>query len=74
MDPWADPEELYNSYGLHLVPSPEPGIYDGILLAVPHRKFVNMSFDHIRPLARPHRYVLYDLKGILARNESDLRL
>lgn len=72
-DPWADPQEALAEYGLTLVDSLEKGSYDGIVLAVAHRQFVEMGTAQIRALGKqPH--VLYDLKYILPASEADLRL
>lgn len=72
-DPWADPQEAQAEYGLTLVDSLEKGCYDGIVVAVAHRQFVEMGTKQIRALGKqPH--VLYDLKYILPASEADLRL
>jgi UDP-N-acetyl-D-glucosamine/UDP-N-acetyl-D-galactosamine dehydrogenase len=72
-DPWADPAEAAHEYGLTLTPAPQPGGYDGIVLAVSHREFAAMGAAAIRALGKD-RHVLYDLKYIVADSESDLRL
>lgn len=72
-DPWVDAEEAHKEYGIKPIPQPEMGQYDGIVLAVAHDEFKNMGAEKIRALGKaPH--VLYDLKYILDRNDSDLRL
>ena len=72
-DPWVDPEEAVHEYGITPVAAPEAGQYDAIILAVSHREFVEMGAAAIRKLGKP-KHVLYDLKYVLAPNESDLRL
>ena len=74
LDPWANPQEAREQYGVDLVSSPEPGAYAGIVLAVAHRQFVEMGAQQIRALGTPGAHVLYDLKYVLDQADSDLRL
>ena len=74
LDPWANPQEAKEHYGVDLVSSPEPGAYAGIVLAVAHRQFVEMGAQQIRALGTPGAHVLYDLKYVLDQADSDLRL
>ena len=74
VDPWADAQEAKEEYGVELVERPDPGAYAGIVLAVAHRQFVELGADRIRALGIPGAHVLYDLKYVLDRDESDLRL
>ena len=68
-DPLADPEEVYEEYGLSLVEAPD-GNYDGILLAVGHRKFAELDW---KTLKNEHTAV-YDVKGFLDKSLVDARL
>lgn len=72
-DPWVDPKEVEQEYGLAPVKSLEQGTYDAIILAVAHDEFKAMSIDEFEVLAKPS-YVLYDLKYILNRQDVDIRL
>ena len=72
-DPWAAPQEAQHEYGLTPVAQPEPGTYDGIVLAVAHHQFKAMGAAAIRALGKPG-HVLYDLKYLLPADQSDLRL
>ena len=72
-DPWASAEEAQHEYGITPVAQPEPGTYDGIILAVAHHQFKSMGAAAIRALGKPG-HVLYDLKYLLPADESDLRL
>ena len=72
-DPWAAPEEAQHEYGITPVAQPEPGTYDGIIVAVAHHQFKTMGAAAIRALGKPN-HVLYDLKYLLSAAESDLRL
>ena len=73
-DPWADPDEARQHYGIDLVAEPDAGAYDGIVLAVAHRQFTEMDVAVIRKLGRTKAHVLYDLKHTLEASTSDLRL
>ena len=72
-DPWADPDEAMSEYGITLVQAPETGIYDGVVLAVAHALFHNGASSTARGHAKAEG-VLFDLKSILPREDSDLRL
>lgn len=72
-DPWAEPSEAEHEYGLTPVSAPQAASYDGILLAVAHHQFKTMGAAAIRALGKP-QHVLYDLKYVLPRQDSDLRL
>ena len=72
-DPWAYAEEAQHEYGITPVAQPQPGTYDGIIVAVAHHQFKSMGAAAIRALGKP-KHVLYDLKYLLSAEESDLRL
>jgi UDP-N-acetyl-D-galactosamine dehydrogenase len=72
-DPWVASDEAVQEYGITPIGSPQAGSYDGIILAVSHHQFVSMGSKAIRALGKPD-HVLYDLKYVLASQESDLRL
>ncbi len=74
LDPWADPQEAQEHYGIDLITAPQPQAYAGIVLAVAHRQFVEMGAERLRAFGAPGAHVLYDLKYVLGRDESDLRL
>lgn len=72
-DPWIDAQAAQAEYGIAPVSAPEVGQYDGIVLAVAHDEFKAMGAPKIRSLGKA-AHVLYDLKYVLDRSESDLRL
>ena len=72
-DPWADPAEAHEEYGLTLVAAPEAGAYDGVLLAVAHGAFRELGAAGLRRFGRDG-HVLYDVKHVLGAAEADLRL
>jgi UDP-N-acetyl-D-galactosamine dehydrogenase len=72
-DPWVSVAEAQKEYCITPIENPVNGSYDAIILAVAHQQFKKMGADAIRALAKPTS-VLYDLKYLLATEESDLRL
>ena len=72
-DPWVSARDAQREYGIKLVSRPARGRYDAIVLAVGHRKFASMRPAEIRRLAR-RRHVIYDIKYLLGREQSDGRL
>jgi UDP-N-acetyl-D-galactosamine dehydrogenase len=72
-DPWADPEEVAAEFGLRPVETPETGAYDAVVLAVPHRDYLEMGADGVRAFGR-ETAVVYDIKAALPKDASDERL
>jgi len=72
-DPWVDPEEAQAELGVSMVDTPEENSYDAILLAVAHSQFRDSGEQELRKYGRDG-HVLYDLKYVLAVDDSDLRL
>jgi UDP-N-acetyl-D-galactosamine dehydrogenase len=72
-DPWVDAAEARHEYGLEVV-APDADSYDAVILAVGHEQFRTLGADGVRAFGKKDGHVLYDLKSILAKTESDLRL
>ncbi len=73
-DPWASPEEAQSEYGLSSqTKKPAEGIYDGIIIAVGHREFEELGIAGTRALSKKDA-VIYDVKGIFKKGETDGRL
>ncbi|MBS0363177.1 MAG: nucleotide sugar dehydrogenase [Proteobacteria bacterium] len=73
-DPWIDAEEAKAEYGLSLiVDEPQAGAYDAIVLAVAHDRFRDLGPNAIRAFGKPGA-VLFDVKSVLPKASSDLRL
>ncbi|MBT26136.1 MAG: Vi polysaccharide biosynthesis UDP-N-acetylglucosamine C-6 dehydrogenase TviB [Rhodobacteraceae bacterium] len=72
-DPWVDPEEATQEYGIAPVGDPQDGQYDGVILAVAHQAFRDMGLRKIRALSREPS-VFFDLKNVFDASDSDLRL
>jgi len=68
-DPWAAPLEVFDEYGVKLVPELDKG-YDAVVLAVAHDQFMKLDFSALR---NGHG-VLYDIKSLLPKDLVDGRL
>jgi UDP-N-acetyl-D-galactosamine dehydrogenase len=67
-DPLANPTQALREYGITLIQDIELSDYQAILLAVPHKAFSSLDIQ-----TSPQR-VVYDLKGVLTRQNVDKRL
>ena len=72
-DPWASGKEIHNLYGITPITNLMPNSYDGIVVAVAHNQFKNMGSQFISTLGKK-LHVLYDLKYLFSKEESNLRL
>ena len=73
-DPCADVTEVHVPAGVTLVADePGRGQYDAVILAVAHRRFVEMGASRIRGFGKPGA-VFFDVKSAFAKGESDGRL
>jgi UDP-N-acetyl-D-galactosamine dehydrogenase len=73
-DPWADKAAGVEEYGLTISNElPDKGLYDGLLVAVSHREFYEMSAAELRKLGKPV-HVLYDIKNVFPADQVDGRL
>ncbi|MDC0951261.1 Vi polysaccharide biosynthesis UDP-N-acetylglucosamine C-6 dehydrogenase TviB [Candidatus Pelagibacter sp.] len=74
-DPWADKEEIkeiFNTYP-HSESDLSRNTYDAIIIAVAHEKFRKMGIKAILNLCKKN-HVIYDLKYLFSKNQTDLRL
>ena len=67
-DPLANPAQALREYGIALIQNIDLSKYQAILLAVPHQAFTTLAIQ-----TSPQR-VVYDLKGVLPRQNVDKRL
>ena len=72
-DPWVNNAAAQREYNISLVNEPIDSRYDGIILAVAHQQFIEMGIDNVRALGKDD-HVLYDLKYVFAKDETDIRL
>jgi UDP-N-acetyl-D-glucosamine/UDP-N-acetyl-D-galactosamine dehydrogenase len=70
-DPWADPDEVFQKFGLKTLPNLNPnGQYDALILAVAHGQFTKMELTGLLN----DNCVVYDVKGVLDPKIVDERL
>ncbi|MFL9552690.1 Vi polysaccharide biosynthesis UDP-N-acetylglucosamine C-6 dehydrogenase TviB [Acinetobacter baumannii] len=72
-DPWVDSAEVEGEYGLAPVTELKQDHYDAIVIAVAHDQFKAMSSQELIALGK-EKHVLYDLKYVLDKEQSDIRL
>jgi len=65
-DPLAESEEAVAEYGIHLVDWKQMKDLDGLIVAVAHKRFVEMNLvDLLKPLGSQKNGVLIDVKSII---------
>ena len=73
-DPWVDAAAVREEYSVSVFTDcPEPGGYDGIVLAVAHQQFLEMSSAAIHALGKM-QHIIYDIKSVLPADQVDARL
>ena len=72
-DPWVDEEEVKTNYQINQVNFPKDNEYDAIILSVAHQKIIALGADKIREFGK-RTHILYDLKYLFSKNETDIRL
>ena len=68
-DPLADPNEVYNTYGIKL--NKEITKYDAIILATAHEEFKKLNFNNLK---RNDKSIIYDVKSFLDKKIVTKRL
>tara|TARA_Y100001954_G_scaffold165874_1_gene176034 strand:- start:276 stop:1550 length:1275 start_codon:yes stop_codon:yes gene_type:complete len=72
-DPWIDQENFKNDLDINFINILESGSYDVILIAVAHDEFICLDKNIFKDLKKEKGFI-YDLKHILPKDISDLRL
>jgi UDP-N-acetyl-D-glucosamine/UDP-N-acetyl-D-galactosamine dehydrogenase len=70
-DPWASQEEVMAEYGIRLVNKLAKKAYDGIIIAVSHRQFLNVDIGQLR---KDDLSIVFDIKSIFSKALVDIRL
>jgi len=67
IDPWVNPDEARSEYGVELK-SAESECYshDAVIVAVPHRSFIDGGWNGIVSLLRNSRGIVIDVKSVLS--------
>lgn len=72
-DHWANRTEVMQEYNIALLDELHEDSYDAIVIAVDHSDFSSWGETKIRSLGKMN-HVLYDLKHVLEKSQSDIRL
>ena len=72
-DPWTNNEEIKKIYGISSQQTLDENNYDGIIVAVAHKIFIEMGKIEILNLCKKN-HVIYDLKYLFTKDQIDLRL
>jgi len=71
-DPWADPADVKNEYGIDIISEMPKDKYDAAIVAVAHKQFRDNDVDWDNLMEKNH--VIFDVKCILPREIVDGRL
>lgn len=66
-DPWANPEEVMQEYGIATTALLPDDTFDTIILGVAHDEFLQLDFDQLKSTEKS---VVYDVKGVLGRKSD----
>ena len=69
-DAEAGSKEAEREYGITLIPYDELEKADAVVLAVPHREYVQKSWSTIQSLLKNEKGILVDVKSILPQHEK----
>ncbi len=69
-DPWVRGEEAYEEYGIAMVDVPEKMHFDGVVLAVAHQQFTELSLDDVKAFCKS-KSVVFDVKNIFPADLVD---
>jgi len=72
-DPWVENKIADNEFDIKLIDDPSSGVYDAVIIAVGHQQFEELGASHIRKLCN-EKGILFDIKGIFHKDQSDIRL
>ena len=73
VDPWCSNEESISEYNIEVKKEGVKGKYDAIVLAVNHKEFALLGADEIHALGKKV-HLIYDLKYVINKSDSDMRL
>jgi len=69
-DPWADNKEAERLYGVTMIKDLPVNHYDGVVLAVAHDQFTDLTSDDLKKICR-RLAVIYDVKHALPEDVVD---
>ena len=74
-DPWANPDKVKHEYGIEICKKQLDnlkGQFDAVILGVAHKEFKNYNIREF--LKDANAGVVYDVKGVVTRDQIDGRL
>ena len=72
-DPWVSTNSSFQNDSFNLIHDLNKDKYDAIIIAVAHNEFIKMAPGELRMLCRDNG-IIYDLKHVLDKSLSDLRI
>jgi UDP-N-acetyl-D-galactosamine dehydrogenase len=72
LDPWVCKKKIKKT-NFNFVDSLKENYYDGIILAVAHKDFLELSAASLKSSCK-ETHIIFDLKYILEKEDSDLRM
>tara|TARA_A100001015_G_scaffold301533_1_gene388482 strand:- start:1304 stop:2584 length:1281 start_codon:yes stop_codon:yes gene_type:complete len=72
-DPVVNSEEAKKNYGVEMLKTVQANQYDAVILAVPHKEFIDRGLQYIKSLCS-NESLFFDLKGAFLEEESQFRL
>ncbi|WP_457576891.1 Vi polysaccharide biosynthesis UDP-N-acetylglucosamine C-6 dehydrogenase TviB [Desulfomarina sp.] len=69
-DPWVTPDDAEKEFGIRLATHLENTRYDGVIVAVAHHQFAEMTVGDLRKLCH-NKSVIYDVKNLFPSDEVD---
>ena len=72
-DPWANSEDVKSTYDTYAINNLVENTYDGIIISVAHRIFKTLEIENIKSLCKKN-HIIYDLKYLFSKKDTDLRL
>lgn len=72
-DPWVNPADAADAYGISLTEDPPKEAYDAVVLAVAHQQFKDLGEQGIKAFGKPDA-VYFDIKYLLPQGAADGRL
>ena len=72
-DPWVDKDEIKETYNVFPQSKLHQNKYDGIIIAVAHKKFKEMGINAISNLCKKN-HIIYDLKYLFKKSQTSIRL
>ncbi len=69
-DPWVLSEDAFREYKIRLVDNLQEDTYSGIVIAVAHKQFAEMTISQLRRLCKDQS-VIYDVKSLFPRDLVD---